>query len=235
MTFLSEKLYNKRMRMRRKSRLDERISECGEHLLITEGEDFYKKIEQDRYDFLDFEKIFANNNPIMLEIGCGKGGFAFKIAERYQDVNFIAVEKISNVIIEACEKADREKPKNLRFMNIAAENLPYYVKSHTISRIYLNFSCPYPKYTYRNRRLTYYRFLNIYKELLTQNGEIHLKTDNRGFFEFSIQSFSENGFILKNISLDLHSEDLTDNVETEYEKMFVAEGRPIYKLEAYLR
>lgn len=223
------------MRMRRKSRLDERITECGEHLLITEGCDFYKKPEQEKYDIIDLKKVFGNDNPVMLEIGCGKGGFAFKIAEKYPEINFIAVEKISNVIIEACEKADREKPKNLRFMNVAAENLLYYLGEHSISRIFLNFSCPYPKYTYRNRRLTYFRYLDIYKKLLIKGGEIRLKTDNRGFFEFSLQSLSENGFILKNIALDLHAGDLTDNIETEYEKMFVAEGKPIYKLEAYLR
>ena len=221
--------------MRRKSRLDERITECGEHLLITEGCDFYKKPEQEKYDIIDLKKVFGNDNPVMLEIGCGKGGFAFKIAEKYSEINFIAVEKISNVIIEACEKADREKPKNLRFMNVAAENLLYYLGEHSISRIFLNFSCPYPKYTYRNRRLTYFRYLDIYKKLLIKGGEIRLKTDNRGFFEFSLQSLSENGFILKNITLDLHAGDLTDNIETEYEKMFVAEGKPIYKLEAYLR
>lgn len=221
--------------MRRKSRLDERITECGEHLLITEGCDFYKKPEQEKYDIIDLKKVFGNDNPVMLEIGCGKGGFAFKIAEKYPEFNFIAVEKISNVIIEACEKADREKPKNLRFMNVAAENLLYYLGEHSISVIFLNFSCPYPKYTYRNRRLTYFRYLDIYKKLLIKGGEIRLKTDNRGFFEFSLQSLSENGFILKNIALDLHAGDLTDNIETEYEKMFVAEGKPIYKLEAYLR
>ena len=223
------------MRMRRKSRLDERITECGEHLLVTEGCDFYKKPEQEKYDIIDLKKVFGNDNPVMLEIGCGKGGFAFKIAEKYPEINFIAVEKISNVIIEACEKADREKPKNLRFMNVAAENLLYYLGEHSISVIFLNFSCPYPKYTYRNRRLTYFRYLDIYKKLLIKGGEIRLKTDNRGFFEFSLQSLSENGFILKNITLDLHAGDLTDNIETEYEKMFVAEGKPIYKLEAYLR
>ena len=221
--------------MRRKSRLDERITECGEHLLITEGCDFYKKPEQQKYDIIDLKKVFGNDNPVMLEIGCGKGGFAFKIAEKYSEINFIAVEKISNVIIEACEKADREKPKNLRFMNVAAENLLYYLGEHSISVIFLNFSCPYPKYTYRNRRLTYFRYLDIYKKLLIKGGEIRLKTDNRGFFEFSLQSLSENGFNLKNITLDLHAGDLTDNIETEYEKMFVAEGKPIYKLEAYLR
>ena len=79
------------------------------------------------------------------------------------------------------------------------------------------------------------RDIKIYKKLLTIDGEIRLKTDNREFFEFSLQSLSENGFTLKNISLDLHSDDLSENIETEYEKMFVSQGKRIYKLEAYIK
>ena len=76
--------------------------------------------------------------------------------------------------------------------------------------------------------------MEIYKKLLKPNGEIHLKTDNQGFFEFSIQSLSENGFKIKNVSLDLHNSDFKDNVQTEYEKIFSSQGKPIYRLEAYL-
>ncbi len=220
--------------MRRKSRLDERIAACGKHLIRRELDDFYNLDEKDKFDFVDYTEEFGNENPVMLEIGSGKGGFAFAHSEKYPEINLIAVEKISNVIIEACEKADELNPKNLLFMNVGAENLLYYLKEGTISRIYLNFSCPFPKFTYRNRRLTYYRYLEIYKTLLKKGGEIHLKTDNRNFFEYSLQSFSENGFIIKNVSLDLHKDNFGDNIETEYEKMFSAQGKPIYRVEAYL-
>ena len=223
--------------MRRKSRLDERVETAarGKHLLVVEGREFYDKPENERSRIFDLKQVFGNDNPVRLEIGCGKGGFAFEIARRYPEINFIAVEKISNVIIEACEKADEIKPENLRFMNCCAENLPYYLSERSIEKIYLNFSCPYPKFTYRNRRLTYYRYLEIYKKLLVKGGEIEIKTDNRKFFEFSLQSFSENGYLLKDISLDLHSDDLKDNIETEYEKMFVSQGKIIYKATAYLK
>lgn len=223
--------------MRRKSRLDERVETAarGKHLLVVEGREFYDKPENERSRIFDLKKVFGNDNPVRLEIGCGKGGFAFEIARRYPEINFIAVEKISNVIIDACEKADEIKPENLRFMNCCAENLPYYLPESSIEKIYLNFSCPYPKFTYRNRRLTYYRYLETYKKLLVKSGEIEIKTDNRKFFEFSLQSFSENGYLLKDISLDLHSDDLKDNIETEYEKMFVLQGKIIYKATAYLK
>lgn len=223
--------------MRRKSRLDERVEAAarGKHLLVVEGREFYEKKEEEKHNVFDLRKVFGNDNPVRLEIGCGKGGFAFEIARRNPDINFIAVEKISNVIIEACEKAEEIKPENLRFMNCCAENLPYYLPERSIEKIYLNFSCPYPKYTYRNRRLTYYRYLETYKKFLADGGEIEIKTDNRKFFEFSLQSFNENGYLLKDVSLDLHSDDLKDNVETEYEKMFVSQGKIIYKATAYLK
>ena len=119
-------------------------------------------------------------------------------------------------------------------MNCGVENLDRHLPEHCADRIFLNFSCPYPKYTYRNRRLTYGRYLELYKKLLKPNGEIWLKTDNQGFFEYSLQTLSENGYKLKNISLDLHKSDFEGNVTTEYEELFSSLGKPIYRLEAYL-
>lgn len=222
------------MRMRRKKNLEERINNCPKTLLFIESEEFYQKSESEKMHLFDTTSIFGNENPLWLEIGCGKGQFALETAKINPNVNIIAIEKISNVIIDACERGEVENPVNCRFLNCSAENLLYYIKEHTVNRIFLNFSCPYPKYTYRNRRLTYYRFLEIYKKLLCSGGEIHLKTDNAGFFEFSLQSLSENGFKLKNISLNLHESDFQGNVETEYEKIFSSQGKPIYRLEAYI-
>ena len=222
------------MRMRRKSNLETRLAACTNSLLFVEGEEFYQRSKEDRVSIFDIKEIFKNDNPLWLEIGCGKGQFALETAKLNPETNLIAVEKISNVILSACERAEVEKPLNCKFLNCSAENLPCFIPSNSVERIYLNFSCPYPKHTYKNRRLTYHRFLSIYKTLLTANGEIHLKTDNQGFFEFSIESLSANGFKIKNVSLDLHNSDFQGNVETEYEKLFSSQGKPIYRLEAYL-
>ena len=222
------------MRMRKKSNLDERMDNLDGHLLIREPLNFYSLPQEKRYNLFDISSVFGNYSPLWLELGAGKGKFAFETALKHPKINLIAVEKISNVIVEPCERAMIENPTNLAFMNCEVENLLYYLSEHCADRIFLNFSCPYPKYTYRNRRLTYYRYLEIYKKLLTDNGEIHFKTDNRKFFEFSLQSFSENGYKIKNVSLDLHADDYPDNVTTEYEDMFVSLGKPIYRLEAYL-
>lgn len=222
------------MRMRKKSNLDERMDNLDGHLLIREPLDFYSLPQEKRYNLLDIPSVFGNRSPLWLELGAGKGKFAFETASEHPEINLIAVEKISNVIVEPCERAIIENPSNLAFMNCAAENLLYYLPEHCSDRIFLNFSCPYPKYTYRNRRLTYYRYLEIYKKLLTADGVICFKTDNRKFFEFSLQSFSENGYKIKNVSLDLHADDYGDGITTEYEDMFISLGKPIYFLEAYL-
>ena len=222
------------MRMRRKKNLDFRLENCDRHLLIKEEKGFYSWNESEKYRYLDFKQVFGNDNPVWLDLGAGKGGFAFEIAKRNPDINVLAVEKISNVIIEALERAKEENPDNCMFMNCSAEILGYFIKPHTIDRIFLNFSCPYPKSTYKNRRLTYCRFLDIYKYLLKENGVIRLKTDDADFFSYSVGSFKENGFVVKDITEILGKKNSPDDVLTEYEVMFREMGKTIYGLEARL-
>ena len=222
------------MRMRRKKNLEKRLTECGNLFEIyTEDRNFNEAVKEKEY--FDFEKIFGNNNPVVLEIGCGKGQFACEWAKAHPDMNVIAVEKYGNVIVQACEKAEAMGLKNLFFVKGNAEYLPRYIPDGAAERIFLNFSCPFPKNRHEVHRLTHKRFLDIYKMLLADGGEIHQKTDNMKLFEFSIQSFSENGFALKNVSLDLHNSSIEDNIVTEYEHRFSSMGMPIYRLEAYLK
>jgi len=220
--------------MRRKGHLFERLDDCSEHILVVEDYDFYKKPPKERINILDLQKAFGNSNPIHMEIGSGKGGFIYEMATKNPDVNFIAVEKISNVILSLAERLKEKPLKNLRIINCGAENLLCYIKPHVLEKIYLNFSCPYPKKGYKNHRLTNERFLTIYKQILVDKGEIHQKTDNQILFEYSIETFSQNGFKLRNVSLDLHNSEFEGNIMTEYEKMFSDKGLPIYRLEAFL-
>ena len=159
----------------------------------------------------------------------------YKKLSENPDINFIAVEKSANVIVSACEKAIDKGLKNLVFLKCSAEYLNSYIPDNLIERIYLNFSCPFPKKKYASHRLTAAPFLKIYKRLLTANAEIHMKTDNMGLFEFSIEQLSQNGFAIKNISLDLHNSGFEGNIVTEYESKFVSLGLPIYRLEAYIK
>ena len=220
------------MRMRRKKHLEERLAECGDMIIYMDREDRNFEVK-DTESILGFEELFGNSNPVELEIGCGKGQFICELAQRQPDTNFLAVEKASNVIVDAADKAIKLGLKNVRFLRGGAEYLESYIPAGSIGRIYLNFSCPFPKKSYASHRLTHRRFLAIYEKLLKPHAEIHQKTDNRNFFEFSLEEFSDCGWTLKNISLDLHASDFEGNIVTEYEQRFSEQGFPIYRLEAY--
>ncbi len=226
---------NEKMRMRRKKHLDERMDACGNYLIIAEFEDLNFETAKQKTKYFDFHELFGNDNPVYLEIGCGKGQFACEIARRNPDCNYLAVEKVGNVIVAAAEHAIREDIQNVRFVKCGAEYLECLIPSGSIAGIYLNFSCPFPKKAYANHRLTSSRFLKIYKNIMKPGAEIHQKTDNRNFFEFSIEEFTRAGFMLKNVSLDLHNSDFEGNIVTEYESRFVSQGLPIYRMEAVLR
>lgn len=221
------------MRMRRKKNLEERLAQCGSMILYFRTEDRNFKTAVLTKEYMNFSEIFGNSNPIYLEIGCGKGGFAIELAKQNPNINILALEKTSNVLVEGAEKAiEAGISRNLRFVSGGAELLQKYIEPHTIERIYLNFSCPFPKKQYANSRLTNPKFLNIYRDVLAQNAQIHQKTDNMHFFEYSIEQYTNCGYLLKNISLDLHNSSFEGNIQTEYEKRFSKMGMPIYRLEA---
>ncbi len=223
------------MRMRHKKNLWDRLSKCDGLYFDIRCEDRNFVTSLEKKEYLDYEKIFGNKNPVQLEIGCGKGQFITELASENPDINFIAVEKTPDVIVLACEKVREAGLKNVFFIKGSAEYLPKYIPNGTIDRIYLNFSCPFPKKRYAKHRLTHENFLRIYKELLSDKAEIHQKTDNMQLFEFSIEEFSKCGFALKNVSLDLHNSGFEGNIVTEYEMRFLKLGQPIYRLEAYLK
>lgn len=225
------------MRMRKKAHLESRLERCEQsgRLLILNCDDRNFLTSVEKKEYLDFESIFKNKNPIVLEIGAGKGQFACELASRNKNINVVAVERTSNVIVDAAEKAVKLGLDNLILVRCDARYLAKYIPPETVSGIYLNFSCPFPKKSYAAHRLTHRSFLDIYKEIMAKGAGIYQKTDDRKFFEFSIEEFSDCGFTIKNISLDLHADLPEDNIETEYEKRFSDMGMPIYRLEAYIK
>lgn len=223
------------MRMRRKKHLEDRLSGVSECLYISESDDRNFNTAIQNKDYIDIENWFGRTAPLYLEIGCGKGRFAIEFAKQNPDINVLAIEKDSNVIVTACEEAISNNLSNLKFIKGSAEYIERHIKEKSVDRIFLNFSCPFPKNKYATHRLTSANFLEIYKRILKDTAEIHQKTDNMHFFEFSIEQFSNNGFALKNVSLDLHNSDFEGNIVTEYESRFIAQGLPIYRLEAYVK
>ncbi|WP_240374570.1 tRNA (guanosine(46)-N7)-methyltransferase TrmB [Bacillus piscicola] len=181
----------------------------------------------------NWREIFGNENPLFVEVGTGKGQFLNEMSKLYSDVNFIGLEKFESVLVTAVERAVAGSSPNLKFILGNAADLLDYFHLGEIDRLYVNFTDPWPKKRHEKRRLTYSSFLALYEKVLRPGGEIHLKTDNQGLFEYSIESLSQYGLMLKNISLDLHQEEqCAKNVMTEYEEKFTKKGQPIYRLEA---
>ena len=175
-------------------------------------------------------EYFDNNQPIHLEIGCGKGRFIAQTAAQNPHINHIAVER-EDIVLAVAARLSREIDASLVFLLLDAQELPEYFKPGEISRLYINFCDPWPrKKKWAKRRLTHVNFLAMYENLKIP--EIFFKTDNRILFEFSVNQFSERGWIMRNVSLDLHNSGIEDNIMTEYEEKFSAQG-PIYRLEAY--
>lgn len=205
------------MRVRKKKNGAQRIEACSE-LLIKELSALGAP-----------DDIFPQKQPLHLEIGCGKGNFACGMAEKYPDVNFIAMEKVSDVCCVALEKAmsrkgERERD-NLRFVIGDAKLLADTLKPHSVDCIYLNFSDPWPKKGHAKRRLTHSSFLEIYRNLLKEDGILKLKTDNDGLFASSLEQFELLGLDVIWQTEDLHaSERAEGNVMTEYEANFSSKG-----------
>ncbi len=209
------------MRMRRKKHREERMESCS-NLIID-----------DIFDYsADLKAAFDKKAPLHLEIGCGKGGFISQLAEINPDINYIAFEKNFDVLVLAMEKVKAKKLENVKFFPGNADALGQLDAQKSVDRLYINFCDPWHKWGHRKRRLTHERYLAIYKRLMADGGEIHFKTDNAPLFEFSLNSFSDFGMKLKNITLDLHNSRFEGNVMTEYEKLFSEKGQPIYRCEA---
>ena len=202
------------MRLRKVKNLDKRL-DANKDLIITNGLEHKGK----------WKFFFGNEQPIHLEIGMGKGKFITELANRNPNINYIGLEKEISCLIKAAEKLESRIP-NLIFVNFDASNILDLFEDGEISKLYLNFSDPWPKARHAKRRLTYIANLEKYKKILVSPCDIEMKTDNLGLFEFSLEQFKESGFTTLELSYDLHKDKL-DIITTEYEDRFTALGNPI--------
>lgn len=207
------------MRMRRKKHREERFENCS--FLAIENFDNIK----------NFKDIFGNDNPVHLEIGCGKGRFITGLSKLNPEVNYIAIEKSIDVIIMAMEKIKNEGIENVRFFAGDVDVLRDKDFKGEVERIYINFCDPWKKSNQAKRRLTHKNYLSLYEKLLKKGGEVFFKTDNRKLFEFSLNSFADYNLKMRNITLDLHNSSYEGNIMTEYEENFSSKGFPIYRCE----
>ena len=183
------------------------------------------------------------NKPLHLELGCGKGQFISKLAVQNQNINYIAIDLVDAMLglakrnIEQEYKEKQIEPKNILITRFDIERILLILdKKDEIERIYINFCNPWPRGKHRKKRLTHSIQLEKYKQFLVQNGEVYFKTDDDDLFESSLIYFKESGFEIIAKTYDLHKESIFENnIETEHEKMFSAEGIKIKALIAKLK
>lgn len=180
----------------------------------------------------NWKSIFPSPNPLHIEIGMGKGRFIMDMAAANPAVNYIGIEMYTSVLLRALQKMEQQPLPNLKFICMDAGKITDVFERNEVSRIYLNFSDPWPKDRHAKRRLTSRQFLERYEQILAENGQLEFKTDNQDLFTFSLGEIPEAGWSLAASTRDLHHNALLNegNIMTEYEEKFSSAGHPICKL-----
>lgn len=206
------------MRMRKKKNSASRLMECERFLM--------KELDEPLSD--PASVMSMQGARVFLEIGAGKGGFACRMAEIHSDTAYFAMEKVTDCVVLAAEKANSGEYgelSNLRFVIKNADNLTELFAKGSVDCIFLNFSDPWPKKGYAKRRLTHRKYLALYSYLLKDGGYLRFKTDNVGLFDFSLEELQAVGLTPEIVTRDLHSSEWNEgNVMTEYEKNFSEQG-----------
>lgn len=203
------------MRLRNVKDKEEILNNCK--YLIKNPEDYKGK----------WKSLFNNDNPIYIEIGMGKGKFILENALKYKDINYIGIERFDSVMAKAIKKIPNDLD-NLKLIRMNALDIDK-VFSKEIDLIYLNFSDPWPKKRWHDRRLTSKIFLDKYDSLFKDTKRIEMKTDNEDLFIYSLETLSSKGYALSDISFDYHKTDI-DIIMSEYEMRFSKEGKNVYHL-----
>ena len=218
------------MRARKKKHTAERLDACSFYVSENPAENRGAWLQAfSAHAGRDFEKL-------ALEIGCGKGDFAAGYAVRHPEVGFCAMERVVDVLMLAAEKAARAEVDNVLFLSQNALYLPEFFADGEVDLLFLNFSDPWPKARHAKRRLTSPVVLELYKKILAKDAVIAMKTDNVELFDYSLETLPEAGFVVENVTRDLHNSPFNEgNIVTEYERNFSEKGFSIHRLEARLK
>ncbi len=200
------------MRMRKVRHLPERLEAAGAHLVGAPGELKGKWIDT----------LLPGAGGLYVEIGCGKGKFILESALAHPDTLFVGVEKVGDALIKGLEAAGALAADNVFFVLGDAQGLSDIFERGEVSRVFLNFSDPWPHWKHAVRRLTHRGFLELYKRLLAPGGTLELKTDNKELFRFSCKELAGSGWRLEDVTQALPAGQ--GNIETEYEARFRAQG-----------
>ena len=199
------------MRLRKKPHIDEKLQAFADFVTVGDAAPFVKNLSRKLY----------------VEVGTGKGDFISQIAERNPQINFVGMEVEATVVLAAARKVREKNLSNVRLLVCDVNRIAEIFLEHAVDRLYINFCDPWPKKRHAKRRLTHANFLELYRKILAPDGEIFFKTDNRGLFDFSLEQFATAGLDVRDVTNDLHASEPADNIRTEYETKFSAEGVPI--------
>ena len=205
------------MRIRKKPHTEEKLQNFSDFVIVEEiGEEMKGT----------WRKFFGDDlsRELFVELGTGKGDFICALAEKNPDKNFLGLEMEKEVVLKAARKIQEKNLSNVRLAVFDINNVEKIFAEGEVDRIFINFCDPWPKKRHFKRRLTYIKFLEMYKKILKSGGEIHFKTDNRNLFDFSLEQFAEKNFEVRELTFDLHANEPAENIRTEYENKFSAQG-----------
>jgi len=173
---------------------------------------------------------FKNKNPIVLELGCGKGEYSNGLAEKYSGKNFIGIDIKGARIWRGSKNAQEKKLNNVCFLRTQIEYIEACFEKDEVSEIWITFPDPQPNK--EKKRLTHPVFLNRYKNVLKKGGTIHLKTDSKELYDFTLEVVKENDITLLDSTHDLYAETTPEreevkSIKTHYEKLFADKGKKI--------
>lgn len=176
--------------------------------------------------------LFGNKNPICLELGMGRGDFIIEMAKTNPNINFVGLEINDSQMVMAVNNLKSLKLNNLKLINADAREIDK-IFGKEIDTIYLTFSEPWPKRIDETKRFTHVSYLKLYDKIFKKHKHIVLKTDNKGFFAYSLETLSSYWYVFEKVSLDLHNDERNiKNIMTNYEKQYLKEGRAIYYIDA---
>jgi tRNA (guanine-N7-)-methyltransferase len=190
--------------------------------VIQEGKPYFDSIRGNWN-----EQFFKNSNPIVLELGCGKGEYTVGLARLFPDKNFIGIDIKGDRIAVGSNKAILDGLSNVGFLRAKAHDLNNFFLENEVSEIWITFPDPHHLQSGVKRRMTNERFLEIYKKIIKEDGSLHLKTDNKPFFDYSLQTLIDFGVKELTHTFDLYQSDLNVRhygIKTRFEEIFTAKG-----------
>jgi len=172
---------------------------------------------------------FNNNNPIILELGCGRGEYTIGMAERFPEKNFIGIDRKGARIWRGCKDGIEKNLKNVAFLRIKIEDVEHYFERNEVSEIWVTF--PDPQLKKERRRLISPNFISKYEKILVPHGIIHLKTDSRELYEYVVETAPLENWMLIEIIVDIYNnvdkDSILNQIQTFYERKWLSEEKVI--------